>query len=211
MNKILIVEDHEALGYVLMEYLKLKGFQPTLETSAEAALNTIRKHVPNLCLLDVSLPGMDGFDLSKQIRLLYSDMPIIFLTARALKVDRIKGLMLQADDYLVKPLDPGELPARVRRSRLRPTPTRGNGNGRNGQHEEAGKPGPREPPIPPPPADGAPQSPAPPRTLARAGGPPAKARSRPQARPSRNGMQRSTSRSSRRCTTCFSSLKPGMP
>jgi two-component system, OmpR family, response regulator len=127
MHKILIVEDHETLGYVLVEYLKIHGFDPVLATSAEAALQLLQKQTPHLCLLDVSLPGMDGFELSKQIRVLLGDVPFIFLTARGLKVDKIKGLMLQADDYLVKPVDEEELVLRIR-SVLRRSYPEGNAN-----------------------------------------------------------------------------------
>lgn len=111
--KILIIEDHETLGYVLVEYLRIHGFQPVLETSAEAGLQRLKKELPHLCLLDVSLPGMDGFEMAKEIRKTWKDLPIIFLTARGLKVDKIKGLMLQADDYLVKPVDEEELVLRI--------------------------------------------------------------------------------------------------
>ena len=114
MHKILIIEDHETLGYVLVEYLKMHGFDPVLETSAEKGLKRMVNEIPHLCLLDVSLPGMDGFEMAKKIRQLHKDIPIIFLTARGLKVDKIKGLMLQADDYLVKPVDEEELVLRIR-------------------------------------------------------------------------------------------------
>jgi two-component system OmpR family response regulator len=114
MYKILIIEDHETLGYVLVEYLKIHGFHPLLEISAENGLKRMVKDTPHLCLLDVSLPGMDGFEMAKRIRELYRDMPIIFLTARGLKVDKIRGLMLLADDYLVKPVDEEELVLRIR-------------------------------------------------------------------------------------------------
>ena len=114
MHKILIIEDHATLGYVLVEYLKMQGFTPMLETSAEAGMKRITKETPHLCLLDVSLPGMDGFEMAQQIRKKDKDMPIIFLTARGLKVDKIKGFMLHADDYLVKPVDEEELVLRIR-------------------------------------------------------------------------------------------------
>lgn len=114
MHKILIIEDHETLGYVLVEYLKMNGFHTILETSAESGLKRMVKETPDLCLLDVSLPGMDGFEMAKQIRQTHKDIPIIFLTARGLKVDKIKGFMLQADDYLVKPVDEEELVLRIR-------------------------------------------------------------------------------------------------
>jgi DNA-binding response OmpR family regulator len=89
MHKILIIEDHETLGYVLVEYLKMHGFDPVLETSAEAGLIRLKKELPHLCLLDVSLPGIDGFEMAKKIKQSHRDMPIIFLTARGLKVDKI--------------------------------------------------------------------------------------------------------------------------
>lgn len=114
MNKILIIEDHETLGYVLVEYLRMHGFYPMLETSAESGLKRLIKDAPDLCLLDVSLPGMDGFEMAKEIRHMHKNLPIIFLTARGLKVDKIKGFMLQADDYLVKPVDEEELVLRIR-------------------------------------------------------------------------------------------------
>ena len=114
MYKILIIEDHETLGYVLVEYLKMHGFEPRLESSGEAGLKTMRVIPPHLCLLDVSLPGMDGFELAKKIRHEQKGMPIIFLTARGLKVDKIRGLMLEADDYIVKPVDEEELVLRIR-------------------------------------------------------------------------------------------------
>jgi two-component system, OmpR family, response regulator len=85
-----------------------------LETSAEAGLIRLKKELPHLCLLDVSLPGIDGFEMAKKIKQSHRDMPIIFLTARGLKVDKIKGLMLHADDYLVKPIDEEELVLRIR-------------------------------------------------------------------------------------------------
>ncbi|HYE53602.1 MAG TPA: response regulator transcription factor [Chitinophagaceae bacterium] len=113
MYRILIVEDHETLGYVLVEYLKMHHFEVYLSTSAEDGLIKFKRMSPHLCLLDVSLPGMNGFELAEKIKDAREDMPIIFLTARGLKVDRIKGLRLQADDYLVKPVDEEELVLRV--------------------------------------------------------------------------------------------------
>ena len=114
MFKILIVEDHETLGYVLLEYLKMHGFNSCLETSAEDGLKRIIKECPDLIILDVSLPGMDGFEMAKEIRKTHKDLPFIFLTARGLKVDRLKGLKLEADDYLIKPVDEEELVLRIK-------------------------------------------------------------------------------------------------
>jgi two-component system, OmpR family, response regulator len=114
MHKVLIVEDHETLGYVLREYLQLHGLDCSLAESAEQALKLLKRLTPHLCLLDVSLPGASGFELAEKIKSMHPAMPLIFLTARGLKVDRIKGLMLNADDYLVKPVDEEELLLRIR-------------------------------------------------------------------------------------------------
>ena len=114
MYKILIVEDHDTLGYVLVEYLKMHDLEPVLAKTGEDGWNIFKTNMPHLCLLDVSLPGMDGFELAKRIRQVNPDIPLIFLTARGLKVDKIKGLKLQADDYLVKPVDEEELVLRIR-------------------------------------------------------------------------------------------------
>ena len=114
MYKILIVEDHQTLGYVLVEYLKMHGFDAYLETSAEAGLKRMVTQSPHLCIIDLSLPGMDGFEMAKEIRKVDKDLPFIFLTARGLKIYRIKGFKLQADDYLVKPVDEEELVLRIR-------------------------------------------------------------------------------------------------
>lgn len=124
MYKILIVEDHQTLGYVLVEYLKMHGFDAYLETSAEAGLKRITTRSPHLCIIDLSLPGMDGFEMAKEIRKADKELPFIFLTARGLKIDRIKGLKLQADDYLVKPVDEEELVLRIRSILRRAYPTK---------------------------------------------------------------------------------------
>jgi DNA-binding response OmpR family regulator len=113
MYKILIVEDHEALGYVLVEYLKLNSFETALVKTGEDGLSEFQKYNPHLCLVDVSLPGIDGFEFAQGIKRLQKDIPLIFLTARGLKIDRIRGLTLQADDYLVKPIDEEELVLRI--------------------------------------------------------------------------------------------------
>jgi DNA-binding response OmpR family regulator len=113
MYKILIVEDHEALGYVLVEYLKLNSFETALVKTGEDGLIEFQKYNPHLCLVDVSLPGIDGFEFAQQVKRIQKEIPLIFLTARGLKIDRIKGLKLQADDYLVKPIDEEELVLRI--------------------------------------------------------------------------------------------------
>ncbi len=121
MPKILLVEDDKTLGYVLQAYLEMKEFQVTLASDGKQGLTLFKKHPFDLCILDVMMPEMDGFTLGAEIRRLEPGMPLLFLTARSLKVDKLRGFHLGADDYLVKPVDEEELTARIhavlRRSR----------------------------------------------------------------------------------------------
>ena len=115
MNKrsILLVEDDESLGYILREYLEMHGFEATLTRDGEAGLQAFESGGFDLCLLDVMMPKKDGFALAADIRKLDQQVPIIFLTAKSLKVDKLKGFKIGADDYLVKPVDEEELIARI--------------------------------------------------------------------------------------------------
>jgi two-component system OmpR family response regulator len=113
MYSILIAEDHESLGYVLKEYLTMNGFRITLVTNGNDALAAFEKQQYDLCLLDVMLPGCNGFEAAAEIKMQHPSVPVIFLTARALKVDKIKGFKLGADDYIVKPADEEELLLRI--------------------------------------------------------------------------------------------------
>ena len=113
MYKILIAEDNESLGYVLKEYLGMNGYEVTLVINAEDAMAAFKKQHYDLCLLDVILPGSSGFDAAVKIKACYPIVPIIFLTARALKVDKIKGFRIGADDYIIKPVDEEELLMRI--------------------------------------------------------------------------------------------------
>ncbi|MDX1544442.1 MAG: response regulator transcription factor [Christiangramia sp.] len=112
-NKILLVEDDESLGYLLTEYLKIKDFEVSWAKDGKVALDLIDKHSYNLVILDVMLPDIDGFSLAKKIRMGYPHTPFIFLTARSLKIDVLKGFSLGAMDYLKKPIDEEELVARI--------------------------------------------------------------------------------------------------
>jgi len=112
-SRILLVEDDNTVGYMLSEYLKLKGMDVDWVMKPALALEVIRNSLPDLCILDVSLPEMDGFELAKKIRETDPQMPLIFLTARSLKVDVLRGFSMGADDYIVKPVDEEELVARV--------------------------------------------------------------------------------------------------
>ena len=118
---ILYVEDDESLGFVTRDNLEIAGYQITHCTDGLEALEHIKNTTFDLCLLDVMLPEMDGFTLAKEIRKRNTHIPILFLTAKSLKEDRIHGLRLGADDYITKPFSIEELILKVevflRRSR----------------------------------------------------------------------------------------------
>ncbi|MBF0276756.1 MAG: response regulator transcription factor [SAR324 cluster bacterium] len=109
---ILIIDDDEKLCSLLQNYLKDFGFQVLLSTDPDAGLKKLRDFTPDLIILDVMLPGMDGFEVCKTIRKTHS-VPIIMLTARGEVMDRIVGLEIGADDYMPKPFEPRELVARI--------------------------------------------------------------------------------------------------
>lgn len=113
MTQIVIVEDEPSINEVVSLYLKRAGYSVVGFTDGIAALNALTDQMPDLVILDVMLPGMDGFTLTRRLRD-YSDVPIILLTSRREETDRIAGLELGADDYVVKPFSPGELVSRVR-------------------------------------------------------------------------------------------------
>jgi DNA-binding response OmpR family regulator len=112
-TRVLIVEDEPGISEPLSSHLSREGFDPTVAASAEAAREAIRSSWPDLILLDVMLPDGDGRDLCREFRA-SSDVPIVMLTARGEDVDKIVGLELGADDYVVKPFSAGELVARIR-------------------------------------------------------------------------------------------------
>jgi two-component system, OmpR family, response regulator AdeR len=110
---ILIVEDEPGIAKVLEMYLRRDGFRTEVATNGNDALTVHRVARPELLLLDVSLPKMDGLEVLKQIRSEH-DTPVILVTARAEDLDRLLGLSLGADDYIVKPFNPLEVVARVK-------------------------------------------------------------------------------------------------
>jgi len=114
MQQLLIVDDEPAITQVLRERLEREGFGVHAVATGEAALAALETTVYDLLLLDVGLPGMDGFEVLRQMRARGYDLPIIVLTARDEEIDRVVGLELGADDYVVKPFSPRELAARVR-------------------------------------------------------------------------------------------------
>lgn len=111
--KILLAEDDSNLGFVVQDNLKSNGFQVTLCSEGEIALKTFASEHFDLCILDVMMPKKDGFAVAETIRDVNKDVPIIFLTAKTMQADKIKGFMLGADDYITKPFDFEEFILRV--------------------------------------------------------------------------------------------------
>jgi len=113
-KKLLIVEDDPNLGKILSEYLTMKGYETFLSVDGIEGLSSFKTQHYDCCLLDIMMPKMDGFTLAKEIRKLNSKTPFIFLTARSMKEDKIKGFMLGADDYISKPFSMEELLLRLK-------------------------------------------------------------------------------------------------
>jgi DNA-binding response OmpR family regulator len=111
--KLLLVEDDTSMGFLLADFLESNGFEVGLFRDGISGWEGYRTFNPEFCVLDVMLPGMDGFKLAEKIRELNPSVPVIFLTARALKVDKIKGFALGVDDYITKPFDEDELLCRI--------------------------------------------------------------------------------------------------
>jgi two-component system OmpR family response regulator len=111
--KVLLVEDEVNLGNLLRDYLNAKGYDTTLCEDGEQGFDTFAKGSFDICILDVMLPLKDGFTLAKEIRMVNSEVPIIFLTAKSLPDDRIEGFKAGADDYLTKPFNMEELLLRI--------------------------------------------------------------------------------------------------
>ena len=110
--RILVVEDDQLLAKVICDNLSFDGFEVTRAATAHAAVNLLREFGPDLIVLDVMLPDRSGFDVFETLHQ-GGRTPIIFLTARGETVDRLRGLRLGADDYVIKPFDLAELLARV--------------------------------------------------------------------------------------------------
>jgi DNA-binding response OmpR family regulator len=122
-KRLLIVEDDPNLGQILSEYLGLKGFKTTLMPDGEQGLKAFYDDDYDLCILDLMMPKKDGFTLATEIRQVNADIPIIFLTAKSLKEDVIKGFQLGADDYVTKPFSMEELLLRIQAVLKRATPS----------------------------------------------------------------------------------------
>lgn len=114
MQRILVVDDEPAIVATVRDRLEREGFAVLVANSAEQALAELGPEPPDLLLVDVGLPGLDGFELLRRLRASGLDAPVILLTARGDEIDRVIGLELGADDYVVKPFSVRELAARVR-------------------------------------------------------------------------------------------------
>ena len=113
MKTILVVDDEPKIAALARDYLEHAGFAVITASTGRAALDTVRRERPDLVILDLGLPELDGLDVTREIRR-DSSLPIVMLTARDDELDKLLGLELGADDYLTKPFSPRELVARVR-------------------------------------------------------------------------------------------------
>ena len=113
MSKILIIEDEEAIADLEKDYLELSGFEVEIEGRGDSGLTRALSEEFDLIILDLMLPGIDGFDICKKIRE-NKNTPIIMVSAKKVDIDKIRGLGLGADDYMTKPFSPSELVARVK-------------------------------------------------------------------------------------------------
>src|SRR4051812_17776078 len=107
--KILLAEDDLNLGILLVDYLEAEGFEVKLCKDGELALKAFQSNQFSLCLLDVMMPKLDGFSLAKEIRIVDKKIPLLFISAKSLKEDKLKGYGSGADDYITKPFDEEEL------------------------------------------------------------------------------------------------------
>jgi DNA-binding response OmpR family regulator len=113
MKKILIIEDEKSIAELERDYLEINGFETDIVLTGDVGLQMALTHDYDLLLLDVMLPNIDGFEICKKVRRV-KDIPIIMVTAKKEEIDKIRGLGLGADDYLVKPFSPNEMVARVK-------------------------------------------------------------------------------------------------
>ncbi len=113
-QNILIVEDDLDLGFLLMEYLETEGFRVKLCREGMSAWQYFKKERFDLCILDIMVPKLDGFNFAQRIRECTNQTPFLFLTARSLKEDKLRGYELGAEDYITKPFDEEELLCKIK-------------------------------------------------------------------------------------------------
>ncbi len=111
--KVLLAEDDRDFGNVLSQYITISGFSVTLSRDGKEAWEQFNNDKFDICVLDVMMPDMDGFTLGEKIKSVRPDMPVIFLTAKSLREDIVRGLKIGADDYITKPFDPEILILRI--------------------------------------------------------------------------------------------------
>jgi DNA-binding response OmpR family regulator len=111
--KVLYAEDDETLAFLTKDNLEQEGFRVTHCNNGLTCLSSFERDTFDVCVLDIMLPGMDGFELTEKMRRINPHVPILFLSSKTLKEDRIKGLKLGADDYLIKPFSIEELILRI--------------------------------------------------------------------------------------------------
>ena len=119
--KVLVVDDEAPIRDLVSGYLRREQLEPLAAEDGSSALDVVRSHRPDVVVLDLNLPGLDGIEVCRRLRT-FSDAYVIMLTARGEEVDRIVGLSIGADDYLVKPFSPRELMARIHALLRRPRP-----------------------------------------------------------------------------------------
>ena len=113
MKKILIIEDDSSIAELERDYIEINGYSVDIEVSGDSGLRTALNGDYDLIILDVMLPKVDGFEICRHLRAV-KDIPILMVSARKEDIDKIRGLGLGADDYIIKPFSPGELVARVK-------------------------------------------------------------------------------------------------
>jgi DNA-binding response OmpR family regulator len=111
--KVLLAEDDRDFGNILSQYVSMNGFEVTLARDGKEAWELFNQERPDICVLDVMMPEMDGFTLGEKIKDAQPGVPLIFLTAKSLKEDIVRGLKIGADDYITKPFDPEVLILRI--------------------------------------------------------------------------------------------------
>jgi DNA-binding response OmpR family regulator len=111
--KVLLAEDDRDFGNILAQYVTISGFDVTLARDGKEAWESFKSDKPDICVLDVMMPEMDGFTLGEKIKEAEPDVPLIYLTAKSLKEDIVRGLKIGADDYITKPFDPEVLILRI--------------------------------------------------------------------------------------------------
>ncbi len=113
MQKLLIIEDDSSIAELERDYMEINGFAVDIESSGDSGLSAALNRDYDLVILDLMLPRIDGFEICRQLRTV-KDIPILMVSARKEDIDKIRGLGLGADDYIIKPFSPGELVARVK-------------------------------------------------------------------------------------------------